>query len=192
VALGAVAAGALDAPNDRTVQAAANGTPTLRAREGYCGPAGSPREQWSDPGNLNVGPLTLLGGRAVADAPLERVRNGSKLLALVRYGHRVTLSIGRESRSNARFSYGGLTSGRHGTKPFRRWPARLRFVACERVDRSDRGAPLRDGEVNANFWPGGIGLRRAPACVHLKVTVDNRAPVHRSMGFAMRCPTGTE
>jgi hypothetical protein len=192
-ALGAAAASALDAGSDPGPDASAARTPTVHPREGYCGRAGTQRAEFSDPAHLTVGPLAILGAAAVADAPLERVRNGQKLPVLVRYRHRVTVSVARDSRDEARLAYGRRAFDRNGNgRPLSQLPARMRFLACERVDRSDRGAPLRDGEVNANFWPGAIRLKEGPACVHLKITVDNRAPVRRSLGFAMRCPTGTE
>jgi hypothetical protein len=177
-ALTAIAAtGALDASASRT--------PTVGS-EG-CTPGGFVRDVYNDPENLIVGPLALLGGRWVEQAPLERVRNGQKLMARVRNGHRVTVSVARESRSNARLAYGPTVwTRRGGLRRFENLPTRLRFVACPRGGHSGPRTPK--GHVKATSFPGSIRLRRAPACVRLKVTVDDRDPVYRTIGFAMQCP----
>jgi hypothetical protein len=116
-------------------------------------------DAWSDPGNLVVGPMTLLGG---ADAALRsaaaaiREDGGWKAPLLLREGSTATLSVAWEARRRARLRYGA--GG----------PARaVRFTACRHGERS--GSDVNTWPVT--FWPGGFALARAPVCVPVDLWV---------------------
>lgn len=137
---------------------------------------------YSDPQNVVVGPLVLVGA---ASTPPETVREygGNKFPVLVRAGHRITLALSRRTRRVAGLGYGPLPEGvelspRDGHRV-------VTFIACRRGEPSGSSV---DGEP-VTFWSGSI-LTASPRCVPLEVWVDDEPSPRRTalpMGVA-RCP----
>jgi hypothetical protein len=127
-----------------------------------------------------VGPVWIGGAVSVADTPVEEIRagHGRKLPVVVRWRHTATITLGRAARPYARLQYGP-------DRGFRNAPVRVRFVPCRHA-RGHRKPPL-PGVLHATFWPGGIWLRRAPACVPITIRIDRGEPVHRTIGLGMHC-----
>ena len=128
---------------------------------------------FSDPDNVVVGPLALVGA---SHTPPETVREfgGDKFPALVRAGHRVTVELSRATRRVAGLGYGPRPQGvelspRDGHRV-------VTFVACR------RGSPV-------TFWSGFV-LTRSPRCVPIRVWVDGeRSPRHTTLRMGVRrCP----
>lgn len=136
---------------------------------------------FSDPRNVVVGPLVLVG--AAYTAP-ETVREfgGNKFPALVRAGHRVTVALSRRTRRVAGLGYGPLPqavelSPRDGHRV-------VTFIACRRGGPSGSTA---DGEP-VTFWSGFV-LTASPRCVPLEVWVDDEpSPRHAALRMGVpRC-----
>jgi hypothetical protein len=136
---------------------------------------------FSDPHNVVVGPLVLVG--AVYTAP-DTVREvgGNKFPALVRAGHRVTVALSRRTRRVAGLGYGPLPEGvelspRDGHRV-------VTFIACGRREPSGSTA---DGEP-VTFWSGFV-LTASPRCVPLEVWVDGEpSPRHTALRMGVpRC-----
>lgn len=123
-----------------------------------------------------VGPLTFVGLRTMGEATAESIgrQGGYKSPALIRPGHRVTVSIDSAARSYARLRY-----LHHAERPFSRLPHTVRFVAC---DRSRAGSEV-DGRP-VTFFSGFFALRRAPACVPVSIRVDGGAARHLRLPVA--------
>ena len=143
----------------------------------------------SDPRNLVVGPLVLVGG-AFTDARTVREFGGNKFPLLVAAGHTVTLRVARAARGSARLAYGPLPQGRRIR--LRDAHRSVTFIACRPGkaprDYSPNGPSSSDaGGVAVTFWSGFV-LTRAPACVPLEVYVDAE-PSPRRAGLALgrRC-----
>jgi hypothetical protein len=142
---------------------------------------------FTDPGNLVVGPLVLIGG---AFTPASTVRDfgGNKFPLLVKAGHTVTVRLGRGARGTG-LAYGPLPQG----------PTRLSdtyrsvtFAAC-RPGRAPRNYSPEGpsgsyaDDVAVTFWSGFV-LTRAPACVPLLVYVDKAAaPTRVGLPLGRRC-----
>src|SRR5262245_44168891 len=105
VCLGLVACG--DAPkpvaDTRPAQATATATPeprlgTHQAREECQTQSGAEFSgAYTDPNNLVVGPLSMIGGAYFTDAATVRAVGGNKFPLLVRAGHTVTVSLAPEA-----------------------------------------------------------------------------------------------
>lgn len=119
---------------------------------------------FSDPRNLVVGPLVLVGGAAFTTPATIREFDGNKFPLLVRAGRRVTVTVARRARDVASLRYG--RGGRH---------ARVTFVACRR--QQDSGSDV-DGKP-VTFWSGFV-LMREPRCVPLKVWVGDERTARRA------------
>ena len=136
---------------------------------------------FSDPRNVVVGPLVLVGAAYTAPGTVRQF-GGDKFPALVRAGHRVTVALSRRTRRVAGLGYGPLPEGvelrpRDGHRV-------VTFVACRRGRHSGSTA---DGEP-VTFWSGFV-LTAAPRCVPLEVWVDDdRAPRHTALRMGVeRC-----
>ena len=137
---------------------------------------------FTDPHNVVVGPLVLVGA-GYTSASTVREFGGNKFPALVRAGHRVTVSVARHARAAASLGYGPLPEGVE-LSPRDGHPA-VTFVACEPGEPSGSTA---DGRP-VTFWSGFV-LTRTPGCVPLEVRVDDE-PSPRLTALRMgarRCP----
>ncbi len=137
---------------------------------------------YTTPGNLVVGPLAIIGGvGAGALTPNEINRYGRgwwKMPVLVRAGHKVTITIRPSGRRDARLAYTHPADGRRAT--IRNTPYdEMTFTACSgrRSQSSADGRPV-------TFWSGGFVYRKLPVCIPLKIAIDGRAPVQRSLSLA--------
>ena len=137
---------------------------------------------YSDPHNVVVGPLVLVGA---AHTPARTVRRygGNKFPLLVRAGHRVTVALSQETRRFAGLGYGPLPQGvdlapSDGHRV-------VTFKACRPGKNSGSNA---DGRP-VTFWSGFV-LVSSPRCVPLEVWVDDEiSPRHRSLRMGVRqCP----
>ncbi len=131
---------------------------------------------FTDPANLVVGPLVLVGGAQAARDPVSVIRRfkGQKLQVLVKAGHRVTVRIARRARAFAGLGYAPGTSREEQTGP-RDSHRSVTFVACRPGEASGSYA---DGEA-VTFWSGGVTVTRVPACVPLEVYVDDEPSSRR-------------
>jgi hypothetical protein len=144
----------------------------------------------TDPRNLIVGPLVLVGG-TYTPASTVRKFGGNKFPLLVKAGHTVTVRVARGFRGQA-----GLFYGRGGVVTetrLRDTDPTVTFVTCPPSKPPGNSRPEgpsgsdADGE-RATFWAGFV-LARAPSCVPLEVFVDDD-PSPRRVGLALgrRCP----
>ena len=134
---------------------------------------------FSDPRNLVMGPLVLVGAGEPTPASVVREFGGNKFPLLVKAGRTVTVRLPRAVRRVAGLAYGGL-----GSRPLPEGEVRLRdtahtmtFVACQpgsptRTYRDDGPSASRAGGVAVTFWSGFVVMRE-PACVPLRVYVDD-------------------
>lgn len=138
---------------------------------------------FSDPRNLVVGPLVLVG--AAADLPARAVRalGGAKFPALVRAGHRVTVALSAATRRSTGLDYGPHLQGR--ARHPRDAAGVVTFVACRRGERSGSSA----GRMAVTFWSGFV-LTTTPRCVPLSAWVDDeRSPRRTAIRLGVRrCP----
>jgi hypothetical protein len=128
---------------------------------------------YSDPANLVVGPMTLVGGAQAADsasAAVIRELGWWKAPLLLRQGQDAVLSVSWESRRLARI---GWASGPEGRA--------MRFTSCGTGVRTDSDVDTD----RVTFWSGGFTLRRVPACVSFDLWWDVQAPAQR-----LRIPFG--
>ena len=167
-ALAFVACGSTPAP-EKPVAARATSTPEPRlgkqqAREECETQSGAEFSgAYTDPNNLVVGPLSMIGGAFFTDAATVRAVGGQKYPLLVRAGHTVTLSLAPEARSFAGLAYGPLPQGKTKLRDSYR---AVTFVACS----AEQSISSADG-LDVTFWSGGV-LTRRPACVPLEVSID--------------------
>lgn len=129
----------------------------------------------------------MLVGGAEPQAPKTiREFGGQKFPLLVRAGHAVTVRLSQNARRSAGLVYGGVGAGPlpKGELKLRDSARRMRFVACGRGERSGSHA---DG-VAVTFWSGFI-LSRNPACVPLKVYLDDESSPRRAQ-LSMGRPCG--
>jgi hypothetical protein len=138
---------------------------------------------FSDPENLVVGPLVLVGASYTPASTVRRF-GGNKFGLLLKAGHTVTVRLGREGEDFAGLAFAGL-----GNQPLPQGEVRLRdtadamtFVACEQNTQSGSSA---DGE-SVTFWSGFV-LTRAPRCLPLEVFVDDELSARR-VGLALGRP----
>jgi len=142
---------------------------------------------YTNPGNLVVGPLVLVGGGAYTPASTVREFGGQKFPLLVKAGHTVTVQIAPRGRRVAGLAYS------HGPRTLDSTATRATFVACRpgRAPRRYRpdgpSGSFADG-VAVTFWSGSV-LTRTPSCVPLDIYVDD-APSPRRVGLSLgrRCP----
>ena len=136
---------------------------------------------FSNPSNLVVGPLVLIGG-AYTSAGTVRQFGGNKFPLIVKAGHAVTVRVSRRARRTAGLAYGPLPQRRETT--VRDSHRTVTFVACAPGRPSENKA---DG-VPITFWSGGVVARR-PVCVPLEVYVDAE-PAPRRVGLPLgrSCP----
>jgi hypothetical protein len=128
-------------------------------------------QAFTDPGNLVVGPLLLVGGAEPTSEATILAHDGQKYPLLVKAGHTVTVQIPRSARRTAGLAYGGLLP--EGRVRLRDAYDTITFVACGRNEPSGSTA---GGPVT--FWSGFV-LTRAPDCVPLNVYVDDEpSPRH--------------
>lgn len=138
-----------------------------------------PGRPYSDPHNVAVGPLVLIGA---AHTPARTVRKygGNKFPLLVRAGHRVTVALSEETRRVAGLGYGPLPRGvdlapSDGHRV-------VTFKACRRGRNSGSNANGRP----VTFWSGFV-LLSSPRCVPLEVWVDDEpSPRHFSLRMGVR------
>jgi hypothetical protein len=136
---------------------------------------------FSDPRNLVIGPLVLVGAARAVYTP-GRFVGGQKFPALVENGHRVTVELSRGTRRFAALAYGPLPQGELHLRDAHRI---VSFVACARGERSGSSA----GAHAVTFWSGFV-LAASPRCVPLRVWADaERSPrlVELRLGVR-RCP----
>jgi hypothetical protein len=133
----------------------------------------------TDPDNLVVGPLILVG--AGRRAHFDEVFGGQKFQALVRRGKRVTVAVPRSARPGAGLAYGPLPHGEVDVSDTHR---AVRFLACRQGEPSGSSASGRP----VTFWSGGV-LARSPRCVPLRIWVgDEPFPRQRMIRLGVnRC-----
>jgi hypothetical protein len=128
---------------------------------------------FTNPDNLVVGPLSMIGaGRETSAATVKRFE-GNKFPLLVRAGHTVTVKVSRPSSGS--LEYGGGHRSR-----------KITFRACGPA----KAASTADGEP-VTFWSGFVRLSQ-PACVRLKVWIDRQSEPRRGrirMGRSCRSAT---
>jgi hypothetical protein len=204
--VGAVASGAAMAVVILTVSACGTSEPSATARQAAVatltsmtarGIAGEPPRgvvedcstrseasfpgAYSDPRNLVVGPLALIGA-AHTPARVVRELGGNKFPALVEAGHRVTVELSRRTRRVAGLAYGPLPQGEVHLREAHRV---VTFAACPPGGPSGSTA---DGTA-VTFWSGFV-LTASPRCVSLRVWVDDE-PSPRLADLRLgprRCP----
>jgi hypothetical protein len=164
------------------VQTPARGAPRGVAENCSTASEASFPDAFSDPRNVVVGPLVLVGA---AYTPPEVVREygGNKFPALVRAGHRVTVALSRRTRAVAGLGYGPLPEGVELTP--RDGHRAVTFIACRPGERSGSSA----GGEPVTFWSGFV-LTASPRCVPLEVWVDDdRSPRRTTLRMGVpRCP----
>ncbi len=142
---------------------------------------------FTDPRNLVVGPLVLIGG---AYTPASTVDDfgGNKFPLLVKAGHTVTVRLARRVRG-AGLAYGPLPQGETTVGDTYR---SVTFAAC-RPGRAPRryspdGPSGSDADgVAVTFWSGFV-LTRAPSCIPLEAYVDGaRQPIQFGLPLGRRC-----
>jgi hypothetical protein len=126
----------------------------------------------SDPRNLVVGPLVLVGA-AFTPASVVREFGGNKFPALVRAGHRVTVELSRQTRRGAGLAYGPLPQREVHLHDAHRV---VTFISCPRGGPSGSTA----GNEPVTFWSGFV-LASSPRCVPLAVWVDDEPAPRRVM-----------
>jgi len=124
---------------------------------------------FSDPANLVVGPMVLVGGASPTPASVVKSVGGNKFPLLVRDGHSVTLQVPERARAHASLGYGPLPQGEvfvrdgHDT---------VTFVSC--TDGDSRSS----GDVAVTFWSGFL-LANEPVCLPLDVWADSASTPRR-------------
>jgi hypothetical protein len=128
---------------------------------------------FTNPANLVVGPLALVGaGRPTPAAVVTRF-GGNKFPLLVRQGHIVTVQVPEGARGFAALGYGPLPQGSLEETRFHDGHDTVTFLACGPDEPSGSNA---DGPVT--FWSGFV-LVRKPSCVPLDVYVDDESAPRR-------------
>ena len=135
---------------------------------------------FTDPRNLVVGPLVLIGG-AHTDAATVREFGGNKFPLLVEAGHVVTVRIAQQARRGAGLAYGPLPQGRETR--LRDTHRSVTFIACRPGKVPTRYSPDGPSGSSADgtavtFWSGFV-LTSAPACIPLEVYIDAAASPRR-------------
>jgi hypothetical protein len=128
--------------------------------------AGFPRA-FSNPENLVVGPLVMVGAARFTTEQTVRDFGGNKFQLLVENRHRVRIRVVSD---DAALAYGPGPEGRAKLRDGRRV---MRFRACRRRSGS------RSGRRKVTFWSGFV-LTSRPQCVRLRVRVDGRRRARRT------------
>jgi hypothetical protein len=127
-------------------------------------------QAFTDPGNLVVGPLLLVGGAEPTSEATILAHGGQKYPLLVKAGHTVSVQLPRRARRSAGLAYGPLPEGEVRLRDAH---DAITFVAC----RADEPSGSSAGAA-VTFWSGFI-LTRAPDCVPLNVYVDDEPSPRR-------------
>jgi hypothetical protein len=125
---------------------------------------------FTDPKNLIVGPLLLVGGAEFTSEAVVNAYDGQKFPLLVKAGHTVLVQLPRNVWRTAGLAYGPLPQGI--AKVSDAYDS-IRFVACDR----DEPSGSRAGEP-VTFWSGFV-MTSVPTCLPLDVYVDDEAAPHR-------------
>lgn len=133
---------------------------------------------FSDPANLVVGPLLLVGAGGPTSAAVVEAYGGQKFPLLVKEGHVVTVQVPPSARGNAALGYGPLPQGEID---FRDGHDTVTFFACDGHTASGSTA---DGPVT--FWSGFV-LAGEPSCVPLDIYVDDQ-PARRRVELELGRP----
>ena len=135
---------------------------------------------FTDPGNLVVGPLAMIGAGDFTSASVVRRYGGQKYPLLVKAGHVVRVEVPASAQSFAGLGYGPLPQGEITLEDAH---ASVTFTACGRGEESGSSA---DGPVT--FWSGFL-MASAPHCVPLDFFVDEEVtPRRRLIPLGARCP----
>jgi hypothetical protein len=129
---------------------------------------------FTDPRNLIVGPLVIVGGAELTPAGVVRYVGGNKVAVLVEMGHTGTLQIPEGSRDGAGLAYGPLPEG---LVHLRDTHHTVTFVPC------DGSESLSTADRPITFWMGGVSVR-TPRCVPLDVFIDG-STVPRRIGLPL-------
>jgi hypothetical protein len=182
-----------DGPSDRAATRPAGSSATqLSARERPRGVVedcstrseGSFINPFSDPGNLIVGPLVLVGAGGTPE--FVREFGGNKFPLLVKPGHRVTIAVPAGAHRGAALAYGPLPQGKVSLADAHRV---VTFIACRRGEltagagKRNHGVALGGPNAKAGgrprpFWSGGV-LARSPRCVPLLVWINHESAPRR-------------
>lgn len=129
-------------------------------------------QAFTDPGNLVVGPLLLVGGAEPTSPAVILAHDGQKYPLLVKAGHTVTVQLPRGARRTAGLAYGPLPEGRVRLSDAH---DAITFIACrpDEPSGSSAGGPV-------TFWSGFV-MTRAPDCVPLNVYVDDEPSPRRAV-----------
>jgi hypothetical protein len=128
---------------------------------------------FASPGNLVVGPLSMIGAARFTSAAIVERFDGQKFPLLVAAGHRVTIALTPGTNRFASLSYGSHSRTGHRVMTFR---------SCDRkhADSTADGKPV-------TFWSGFVQATR-PGCVRLRIWVDReRTPRRRQIELGARC-----
>jgi hypothetical protein len=125
---------------------------------------------FTDPRNLVVGPLLLVGGAEAASEALIVAHEGQKFPLLVQAGHTVSVSVPAEARGFAGLAYGRFPEGEIRARDAH---DEITFVACDRDEPSGSKA---GGPVT--FWSGFV-MTSVPTCLPLDVYVDGASTPRR-------------
>jgi len=128
---------------------------------------------WKSRWNLVVGPLAMVGAAGIPGGYHDGF-HGNKFPMYLLAGHRVTLSLTRDTRRRAGIAYGPLPQGDVRVAEAHRV---LTLIACRRGEYSpNSGGPAG----RASFWAGGI-VADAPRCVPLLFWVDDETRPRRAV-----------
>jgi hypothetical protein len=136
---------------------------------------------YTNPGNLVVGPLAMVGAADFTTPSTVGRVHGNKFPLLVRAGHTVSVEVAPSARTFAALGYGPLPQGLITLDVAH--PS-VTFVACPRGMSSGSTA---GGSVT--FWSGGL-VANEPHCVPLDVLVDGATtPTRVFVELGARCRT---
>ena len=133
---------------------------------------------FTDPPNLVVGPLVMIGAAQFTSPHTVREFGGNKFPLLVKGGHTATVRLAPDARRIAGLAYGPLPQGEVGLRDTYR---SVTFVAC----RPGRSPNHADG-AEITFWSGFV-LTRRPVCVPLDIAVDGGEPRRVGVPLGGRC-----
>jgi hypothetical protein len=131
------------------------------------------------PENLVVGPLAMIGaGRFTTPETVEEF-GGNKFPLLVKARHTVTVELSRRANRHVSLAYATHEDGRRVADGHRK----TTFRACG----PRRAQSTADGGIPVTFWSGFVFASR-PACVRLKVWIDDRPTPRRArIELGRRC-----
>jgi hypothetical protein len=134
---------------------------------------------FADRENLVVGPLAMMGAKRFTTAETVEEYGGNKFPLIVKARHTVTVELSR--RANRYVSLGYAT--REGARRVADGHRTTTFRACG----PRRAQSTADGGIPVTFWSGFVFASR-PACVRLKVWIDDRpAPRRARIELGRRC-----